>query len=155
MTPAINFAKREKVKFSIHEYDHDPSCESYGEEASVKLGIDNNRVYKTLVVSLGGKDLGVAIIPVSNMLDLKLFAKAVKVKKVAMADKKAVERSTGYILGGVSPIGQKKKLKTIIDASAKEFDTVFVSAGKRGLEIELSPNDLSGLTDGSFEKIGK
>lgn len=154
MTPAINYAKKEKKKFSLHEYDHDPKCESYGDEAAIKLGIDSGRVYKTLVVSLG-KELAVAIIPVSQMLDLKLFAKAVKTKKVAMADKKLVERSTGYVLGGVSPIGQKKKLRTVIDISAKDFETVYVSAGKRGLEIELSPLDLLELTSGIFEKIRK
>ena len=154
MTPAINYAKKEKIKFSLHEYDHDPKCESYGDEAATKLGIDSGRVYKTLVVSLG-KELAVAIIPVSQMLDLKLFAKSVKTKKVAMADKKLVERTTGYVLGGVSPIGQKKKLRTVIDISAKDFETIFVSAGKRGLEIELSPLDLLELTSGIFEKIRK
>jgi Cys-tRNA(Pro)/Cys-tRNA(Cys) deacylase len=155
MTPAINTAKKAKVDFHVHEYEHDPSSPSYGEEASIKLGIESQRVFKTLVVALGSTDLAVAVLPVSRQLDLKSYAKAVGVKKVVMADKKTAERITGYVLGGVSPIGQKRSLVTIIDGSARNFDTIFVSAGRRGLEIELSPEDLCLLTAGKFKDIGK
>ena len=155
MTPAIKTAKKANVIFHVHKYEHDPSSSSYGEEASSKLGIDADRVFKTLVVSIGDKEFAVAVLPVSRQLDVKLFAKALGIKKVMMADKKDVERMTGYVLGGVSPIGQSKRLLTVIDESAENFDTIFVSAGRRGLEIELSPKDLSSLTSGSFMNIGK
>lgn len=155
MTPAILTAKQAKINFRIHEYEHDPLAESYGEEASEKLGLDANRVFKTLVVSQDAKNLVVAVLPVSHQLDLKLLAKAIGAKKVAMADKKVVEKTTGYVLGGVSPIGQKRNLTTVIDKSAQDFETIFVSAGRRGLEIELSPNDLYSLTNAKFESIAK
>ena len=155
MTPAIDKANKANIKFQVHEYEHDPSSDSYGEEASEKLGIDKSRMFKTLVVSLEGTGLAVAVLPVSKQLDLKLYARTVGAKKAAMADKKAVERSTGYVLGGVSPIGQKRNLVTIIDESAKNFDTIFVSAGRRGLDIELSPDDLSLLTGANFGDIGR
>ena len=155
MTPAINKAKKSKIAFSVHEYEHDATAESYGMEAALKLGIEPERVFKTLVVSCGGKDLTVAILPVSHQLDLKRLAKTLGVKKVAMADAKLVEKVTGYVLGGVSPLGQKKQLKTVIDSSAEDFDTVFVSAGRRGLEIELSPRDLSSLTRAEFATVIK
>ncbi|MDA8141112.1 MAG: Cys-tRNA(Pro) deacylase [Desulfobacteraceae bacterium] len=155
MTPAINIAKKAKINFHIHEYDHDPASESYGEEAALKLGIDGNRVFKTLVVFSDSEGLSVAVLPVSHQLDLKRMAKALAAKKVTMADKSEVERVTGYVLGGVSPLAQKKKLITVIDDSAKSFDTIFVSAGRRGLEIELSAGDLKSLTNGRFYSIIK
>lgn len=154
MTPAIENVKKANIRFNIHEYHHDPASNSYGEEAAVKLGVDSLSVFKTLVVALDDKSLAVAVLPVSTQLNLKRFAKAAGIKKVTMADKKVVERTTGYLLGGVSPIGQKKKLKTIIDSSATDFETIYISAGRRGLELELSPNDLCLLTDGKFEDIG-
>jgi len=153
MTPAINLAKKNKIKYTVHEYDHDTSVQSYGLEASEKLGIEETRVFKTLVVMLQDKSLAVAIIPVSDMLNMKQMAKALGAKKCTMADKFDVERSTGYILGGVSPIGQKKLLKTVINISAKEFETIFISAGRRGLEIEISPLDLQKLTKANFENL--
>jgi Cys-tRNA(Pro)/Cys-tRNA(Cys) deacylase len=155
MTPAINILKKARIDFQVHAYDHDPKSTSYGEEAASKLGIDSNRVFKTLVVSIGKRDFGVAVVPVSHQLDLKRIAKALGVKKVAMADKTDAGRVTGYVLGGVSPIGQKNKLPTIIDASAKAFDTIFISAGRRGVQIELSSTDLCALTNGWFQCIGK
>jgi len=155
MTPGINAAKKAKIEYRVHEYDHDPSAESYGGEAAEKLGIAEDRVFKTLVVSFGAKDLAVAVLPVSTMLNLKQMAKALGVKKAAMADAADVERSTGYVLGGVSPLGQKKRLKTVIDASAREFETIHVSAGRRGLEIELAPNELAKLTNAVFADIGR
>lgn len=153
MTPAINAAIKNKVTHRIHEYSHDASAESYGLEAAEKLGVPGERVFKTLVVSLDSKELAVGIIPVASMLSMKLIAKAAGAKKAAMAAPADVERSTGYVLGGVSPLGQKKRLKTIIDSSASEFATVYVSAGRRGLEIELSPDDLKKLTSGLFADL--
>ena len=153
MTPGINVAKKAKIAYTIHQYSHDPASESYGLEAAEKMGVPAERVFKTLVVSLDNKDLAVAVVPVSSMLSMKLIAKAAGSKKAGMASASDVERSTGYVLGGVSPLGQKKRLKTVIDASAGSFPTIFVSAGRRGLEIELSPNDLRSLTNGSFAAI--
>jgi len=150
MTPAINLAKKNKINYTIHEYTHDTSVQSYGLEASQKLGIEEARVFKTLVVMIQDKSLAVAVIPVSSMLNMKQMAKALDAKKCAMADKFDVERSTGYILGGVSPLGQKKLLKTVIDSSAKKFKTIFISGGRRGLDIEISPLDLQKLIRGSF-----
>lgn len=153
MTPAINTAKKAKVDFNIHEYSHDPESDSYGQEAAEKLGVSPDQVFKTLVVSMNAKDLGVAVLPVSCQLNLKFFARAMGIKKAAMADKKLVEKTTGYILGGVSPIGQKKRLPTVVHDTAKNFKTIFVSAGKRGLDLELSPEDLVELTGGKFARI--
>ncbi|WP_319777876.1 Cys-tRNA(Pro) deacylase [Maridesulfovibrio sp.] len=154
MTPAINIAKKKKIKFKVHEYEHDPSAEAYGKEAAEKLGVDPERVFKTLVAG-SGRDLFVAVVPVMKMLDLKLLAKVVKVKKIAMADVQLVERTTGYVVGGVSPLGQKKLLPTVIDASAEDFETIYVSGGKRGLDIELAPQDLAGLLRASFAAISR
>ena len=153
MTPGINVAKKAKIAYTIHEYFHDPASESYGLEAAEKMGVPAERVFKTLVVSLDNKDLAVAVVPVSSMLSMKLIAKAAGSKKAVMAAASDVERSTGYVLGGVSPLGQKKRLKTVIDASAESFPTIFVSAGRRGLEIELNPHDLRNLTNGTFVAI--
>ncbi|AOW78213.1 aminoacyl-tRNA deacylase [Colwellia sp. PAMC 20917] len=153
MTPGINVAKKNKVSHKIHEYSHDETTESYGLEAAEKLGVIEQRIFKTLVVMLDDKTLAVGIIPVSAMLSMKLIAKAVGAKKANMADKSDVERSTGYVLGGVSPLGQKKALRTIVDASANHYASIYVSAGRRGLEIELSPADLIKLTNGMLAKI--
>ena len=153
MTPGINVANKNKITHTVHEYAHDSSAESYGLEAAEKLGVPVAKVFKTLVVSLDNKELAVAIIPVSSMLSMKLMAKAAGAKKATMATQSEVERSTGYVLGGVSPLGQKKRLKTIIDSSAKIQATIYVSAGRRGLEIELSPEDLEGLVSGVLAEI--
>jgi Cys-tRNA(Pro)/Cys-tRNA(Cys) deacylase len=155
MTPAINLAKQRKISHQVHEYVHDPAAESYGLEAAEKMGVAEARVFKTLVVSLDDGKLAVGIVPVSSMLSMKLIAKAAGAKKAAMADKMLVERSTGYVLGGVSPLGQKKRLPTFIDDSAQGFATIFVSAGRRGLEIELAPNDLRALLDGAFAPLSQ
>jgi len=153
MTPGINVAKKAKITHKVHEYAHDSSSESYGLEAAEKLGIPESRVFKTLVVSLDSKELAVGVIPVSSMLSMKLIAKAAGAKKAKMAEPSEVERSTGYVLGGVSPLGQKKRLKTIIDSSAKHHSTIYISAGRRGLEIELSPDDLIKLVNGDLAEI--
>jgi len=153
VTPAINVAKRAKVPHRVHEYQHDPAAESYGVEAAEKLGLAEVRVFKTLVVSLDGKELAVGVIPVSSLLNMKLIARAAGAKKAAMAAIPEVERATGYVVGGVSPLGQKRRLRTFIDASAQGFPTVFVSAGRRGLEIELAAADLRALTGAAFAEL--
>lgn len=153
MTPAINTAGKAKINYAVHEYSHDPSGESYGLEAAHKLGIPGERVFKTLVVSHGSKDFAVGVVPVSAMLNMKLMARVLGAKKAGMAKAQDVERATGYVLGGVSPLGQKKRLKTIVDVSALDYPTIFVSAGRRGLEIELKPQDLISLTNGAFAPI--
>lgn len=153
MTPGIIAAKKNKISFTIHEYSHDESSTSYGHEAAEKMDVPKERVFKTLVVSLDNKTLAVGIIPVSAMLSMKHIAKAASSKKAIMANKVDVERSTGYVLGGVSPLGQKRQLKTFIDSSAKHYSTIYVSAGRRGLEIELNPNDLTKITKGTFAML--
>jgi Cys-tRNA(Pro)/Cys-tRNA(Cys) deacylase len=153
MTPAVNFAKKAKIKFNLHRYNHDESAASFGEEAATKLNVNKERVFKTLVVSLDDKELAVAIAPVSKQLDLKACAAQFDAKKCRMADQKDVERSTGYVVGGVSPLGQKKMLRTVIDKSALALETIYVSAGKRGLQIELSPKDLCEAVNGAFASI--
>lgn len=153
MTPAINLAKKANITFKVHEYTHDPASESYGLEAAEKLGLSPTQVFKTLVVSLDGKELAVGILPVAAMLSMKHIAKAAHAKKAEMADKTLVARTTGYVLGGVSPLGQKKLLKTFVDTSALQFPTIYVSAGRRGLEIELAPQDLQSLTRAVFAPL--
>jgi Cys-tRNA(Pro)/Cys-tRNA(Cys) deacylase len=153
MTPGINAAKKAKINHKIHQYKHNPLTEGYGLEAAQKLGISEEKVFKTLVVALDNKALVVAVIPVSSMLSMKLIAKAAGAKKAVMAAEHDVERSTGYVLGGVSPLGQKKHLKTFVDCSAQDHATIYVSAGRRGLEIELSPSDLVNLVKGSVTPL--
>lgn len=153
MTPGINVAKQHKIDYKVHSYVHDPAIPSYGAEAAEKLGVSEDRVFKTLVVNLPDNTLAVGVVPVCSMLNMKRMAKALGVKKAAMASPADVERSTGYVLGGVSPLGQKKRLKTIIDSSATNHATIFVSAGRRGLEIELNPQDLQQLVNGIVADI--
>ena len=153
MTPAINLAKSLCLDYQVHEYSHDPSAESYGEEAADKLGVSPEQVFKTLVVIDEAAKLAVAIVPVCSKLNLKKVARALGCKKVQMADPKAVERSTGYVLGGVSPLGQKKRLPTVIDASAEQSATIYVSGGKRGLEIELPAAQLATTLQAKFADI--
>jgi Cys-tRNA(Pro)/Cys-tRNA(Cys) deacylase len=154
MTPAIYLARKFKIVHHVHEYTHNPGHESFGLEAAEKLGIPEQQVFKTLVVSLDNSSLAVAVVPVSTQLNMKSIAKVLGVKKAFMANALDVERSTGYVLGGVSPLAQKKKLGTVIDKSAEQFSTIFVSAGRRGLEIELSPWDLQKLTGATLAQIG-
>jgi Cys-tRNA(Pro)/Cys-tRNA(Cys) deacylase len=149
-TPAIAAAERAGVAFTVHEYAHDPRAESYGLEAAEKLGVDPARVFKTLVVEVDGR-LGVAVVPVAAQLDLK----ALGGKRAGLADRVAAERATGYVLGGISPLGQRKRLPTTLDSSALEHDTIHVSAGRRGLEIELPPEDLVRLTGADVRPIAR
>jgi Cys-tRNA(Pro)/Cys-tRNA(Cys) deacylase len=153
MTPAINLARKAGIKHLIHEYSHDPAHTSYGLEAAEKMGVEPARVFKTLIVATDTRELLVGIVPVTAQLNMKQIAKAAGAKKAAMAAAADVQRSSGYVLGGVSPLGQKKALRTFVDDSAQCFDTVFVSAGRRGLEIELSAADLAMLTRGTLAAI--
>ena len=153
MTPAINVAKKSKTLHKLHEYEHDSKVESYGLEAADKLNVEAQRVLKTLVVQVDVSSLVVAVLPVSAMLSMKHIAKAAGGKKASMAPKANVERSTGYVLGGVSPLGQRKSLPTYVDESAAHYDTIFISAGRRGLEIELAPSDLISLVRGQYAAL--
>ncbi|MGD1448881.1 Cys-tRNA(Pro) deacylase [Vibrio harveyi] len=155
MTPAINLAKKKKASHTIHQYEHDPRADSYGLEAAEVLGQDPKKVFKTLLFCLNGepKNLAVAIIPVDQKLNLKLAAKAAKGKKADMADPEIAQKTTGYVVGGISPLGQKKALPTFLHESATQQETICVSAGKRGLEIELAPKDLLSLTRGQFAPL--
>ena len=153
MTPAINTAKKAGIQYRIHEYNHDPSAASYGLEAAEKLGVSAEQVFKTLVVQLDNRELAVGVVPVDTLLNMKRIARAAGAKKADMAPAADVQRSSGYVLGGVSPLGQKKALRTFIDNSAQNFATIYVSAGRRGLEIELAAADLARLTRGSFADL--
>ncbi len=141
MTPAVLAAKRAGIDFTLHEYQHDPGTASYGLEAAEKLGLDPAQVFKTLVARVDGQ-LTVALVPVARTLDLKALAAAVGGKRAAMAELTDAERATGYVAGGISPLGQKKRLPMVVDASALALARMHVSAGRRGLEIELAPADL-------------
>jgi Cys-tRNA(Pro)/Cys-tRNA(Cys) deacylase len=153
MTPAINLLKKNKCDFKVHKYDHDPACTNFGDEAVVKLGLDANQVYKTLLVELSPKELVVCVLPVSNQLSLKDVAAAFGVKKAVMANKDEAQKVTGYLLGGISPLGQKKLLKTVLDESVNKFETIFISGGKRGLDIEVKPKDLQKLLNSKICEI--
>ncbi len=157
MTPAIDQAKKAGITFRVHEYVHDPRAEEYGLEAAQALGLDPRRVFKTLLVILDGdrKRLAVGIVPVQQLLNLKQMAKALRAKTAEMADPKDAERATGYTVGGISPLGQKKLLPTALDEAALAFSTIYVSGGKRGLDIELSPGDLVKLCKGLTAPIGR
>lgn len=145
MTPAINLLKKNKCDFKIHKYNHDPSCTNFGEEAAQKLGLDENQVFKTLLVELNPKELAVGIIPVNCSMSLKNIATVLKAKNAKMADKHEAQKVTGYLLGGISPLGQKKRLRTVINETAFSFETIYISGGRRGLDIELKPKDLEKL----------
>ncbi len=140
-TPATTLLDRQGVGYTVHSYDHDPRNPSYGPEASEALGVPAERLFKTLVAEVDGR-LTVAVVPVAGQLDLKALAAAAGGKRPAMADVAAAERATGYVSGGISPLGQRKRLPVIVDASALDLTTVFCSAGRRGLQIELAPGDL-------------
>jgi Cys-tRNA(Pro)/Cys-tRNA(Cys) deacylase len=152
-TPATAVLAAAGVSFNLHPYTHDPAAPSYGMEAAEVLGIDPARVFKTLMVEVDGK-LAVGVVPVSGSLDLKAIAAALGCKKAAMADPTAAERRTGYVLGGISPLGQRQPSPTVIDETALTLDTILVSGGRRGLDIELDPRELVRLTKAVTAAIG-
>ena len=154
MTPAVVALTKAGVGFTLHEYGHDPSAASYGLEAAEKLGVDPDQVFKTLMVSLDGR-LVVGIVPVTLMLDLKALARALGGSKAAMAAVSDAERATGYVAGGISPVGQKRRHPTVLDESAELFDTVFVSGGRRGLDVEIAPADLVEVTGAIMADISR
>lgn len=153
-TPATVALDRAGVAYTRHPYEHDPSAGSYGLEAAAALGVDPAQVFKTLLVDTG-TGLAVGIAPVDGQLDLKALAAAIGTKSVAMADPAAAERSTGYVVGGISPIGQKRALPTVLDDTAFGFETVYVSGGRRGFDIGLSPADLAAVTRAVRARIGR
>ncbi|GFM76744.1 Cys-tRNA(Pro)/Cys-tRNA(Cys) deacylase [Pseudomonas cichorii] len=155
MTPALDLLKTVRAEHRIHSYEHDPKAASYGLEAAEKLGLEPARVFKTLLASTEKGELLVAVVPVAGTLDLKALASAAAAKKTEMADPAAAQRATGYLLGGISPLGQKKRLRTFIDQSAQPFETIYVSAGRRGLEVELSAAVLAEHTRAEFAAIGR
>ena len=146
MTPAVKLLERDGAYFELRDYAHDPRAPAYGEEAARALGLDPDRVFKTLVARLDDGRLAVGIVPVSGQLDLKALARAAGARRATMAEPAEAERATGYVLGGISPLGQKKRLATFLDASAEAFERIHVSAGRRGLEIGLAPVDLIRLS---------
>ncbi len=155
MTPAIDLLKKVRAEHQVHSYSHDPKSASYGLEAAEKLGLDAARVFKTLLAKTERGELLVAVVPVAGMLDLKALAHAASAKKVDMADPQEAQRATGYLVGGISPLGQKKRLRTFIDESATQWPSIFISAGRRGLEVELSVATLAQQTQANLAAIGR
>ncbi|OQO92362.1 aminoacyl-tRNA deacylase [Saccharomonospora piscinae] len=151
-TPATALLTRRKVPHTVHTYDHDPREESYGSEAAAALGVAEERVFKTLVAEVDGQ-LTVGVVPVTGQLNLKALAAASGGKKAKLADATAAQRATGYVLGGISPLGQRTRLPLVVDVTVRRFDTVFCSGGRRGLEIELAPGDLVELTGATVAAI--
>ncbi|GAA3138189.1 Cys-tRNA(Pro) deacylase [Streptomyces rectiviolaceus] len=153
-TPATVALTAAGADYTVHAYEHDPAHPSYGEEAAQAMGVSPDRVFKTLVAEVDG-ELTVAVVPVAGTLNLKALAAAVSGKRAVMAGPAAAERTTGYVRGGISPLGQRKKLRTVLDDSASSHATVCVSAGRRGLEVELAPGDLARLTGAVLAPIGR
>ena len=151
-TPATNLLTSKSIDFKAHEYSHDPNSTSFGLEAAEKLGVDPNRVFKTLIANVD-ESFAVAIVPVNQQVSLKSLARTLGAKRAVMADPAQAARLTGYVVGGISPLGQKRLLSTVIDQSAKEFETILVSGGRRGFDIELSPQDLAELLSAVFAEI--
>jgi Cys-tRNA(Pro)/Cys-tRNA(Cys) deacylase len=153
-TPATVALTKAKVEFTTHAYEHDPAAKSYGLEAAEALGLAPEQVFKTLLVEVDGK-LAVGVVPVAKQLDLKAIAAAAGGKKAVMADPAAAERTTGYVVGGISPIGQKRALPTVVDSTATDRPTIYVSGGRRGLDIGLSPSDLIAMTKARTAAIAR
>ncbi|GAA3426424.1 Cys-tRNA(Pro) deacylase [Streptosporangium sandarakinum] len=153
-TPATIALAKAGIGFTLHPYEHDANAQAYGEEAADALGVPYERIFKTLVAEVEG-GLAVAVVPVAGKLDLKAFAAALGGKRAAMADAAKVERVTGYVVGGISPLGQRRPLPTVVDDSALGFETIYFSAGRRGLQIETAPAELVRLTAAVTAPIGK
>ncbi|EPC01822.1 hypothetical protein L861_21595 [Litchfieldella anticariensis FP35 = DSM 16096] len=155
MTPAVKALERAGMDFTLKEYSHDPKAPAYGEEAAEALGLSSREVFKTLLARLDDDRLVVAIVPVAAQLDLKALARAAKAKRARMADPSEAERATGYVVGGISPLGQKKRLPTFLDTSAENLPLLHVSGGRRGLEIALAPADLERLTQATLANLAR
>lgn len=153
MTPAIELLERTGTAHRVLSYEHDPRAESYGAEAAEVLGLDPARVFKTLLATVDGSETVVAVLPVAQRLDLKALARAAGGKKATMADPAAAERLTGYVVGGISPLGQRRRLRTFVDATARELAEINVSGGRRGLEVALAPDALAGMLSASFHPL--
>jgi Cys-tRNA(Pro)/Cys-tRNA(Cys) deacylase len=153
-TPATRAAQQAGIAFSVHEYAHEPGA-AYGLEAAVALGCGPARVFKTLVVRMSATQHAIAVVPVAAQVQLKAVAAATGAKSAELADPDDAQRLTGYVLGAISPLGQKRRLRTVVDASAGTFPTIFVSAGRRGLEIEVAPADLVRLTGATVAEIAR
>jgi Cys-tRNA(Pro)/Cys-tRNA(Cys) deacylase len=153
-TPATTTLAAAGVAFTPRAYEHDPTSVSYGLEAALALGVEPGRVFKTLLVT-GDGGLAVGIVPVARLLDLKAMAAALGVKRVAMAEPAVAERATGYVVGGISPVGQRRRLPTVLDGSARSFGTILVSGGRRGLDLEVAPADLLRVTQGRTAPIAR
>lgn len=151
-TPATVLLTKAKVPFTLHPYEHDARSTAFGDEAAAALGVDPARIFKTLIAAVEGK-LACAVVPVAARLDLKAFAAALGGKRAELADPAAAARATGYVVGGISPLGQRSRLPVVVDASAETFDTVYVSAGRRGLQVELAPADLVRTTGARLAAI--
>jgi Cys-tRNA(Pro)/Cys-tRNA(Cys) deacylase len=151
-TPATALLAREKVSYTLHPYRHDPRADGFGEEAAAALGVAPERIFKTLVGLVDGR-LACAVVPVAGRLDLKAFAAALGGKRAELAEPAAAARATGYVVGGISPLGQRSRLPVVVDESAAAFESVYVSAGKRGLQVELAPSDLLRLTGATAASI--
>ncbi len=153
MTPAITLLERADVAHRVVTYEHDPDHPSYGSEAADALGLPPGRVFKTLLATVDGAETVVAVVPVDRRLDLKALARAAGAKRAAMAEPALAERLSGYVVGGISPLGQRRRLRTFIDRSASDLDEVHVSGGRRGLEVALDPTDLAGLVSATFSPL--
>lgn len=153
-TPATLALERAGVPFTPHVYEHHETATNFGEEAAAALGLREEQVFKTLVVSVDGT-LAVAIVPVANRLDLKAIAAAVGGKKATLADPALAEKRTGYVVGGISPVGQRSRIRTVLDVSAQTYPTIFVSGGRRGFDIEIAPGDLQAVTEATTAQIAR
>ena len=155
MTPGVDAARAAGIAFEIAQYEHNPRSTAYGLEAAEALGVPPERMFKTLVTKLDDGRLAVGIVPVDRQLDLKVLARALAARRADMADPAEAQRATGYVVGGISPLGQKRQLPTALDQSALDHDTIYVSAGRRGLEIILAPTDLQRLTDATIASLAR
>jgi Cys-tRNA(Pro)/Cys-tRNA(Cys) deacylase len=151
-TPATALLSRRRIAYTLHPYDHDPRAQAYGQEAAAALGVDPARIFKTLIARVDGK-LACAVVPVSTRLDLKRFAASLGGKRAELGEPAAAARATGYVVGGISPIAHKSRLPVVVDQSVESFPTVYVSAGKRGLQVQLAPADLVAVTDATLAPI--
>ncbi|MGB1884300.1 MAG: Cys-tRNA(Pro) deacylase [Gammaproteobacteria bacterium] len=155
MTPAIKLLQKRSIEHQVLTYEHDPDARAYGLEAAEKLGLDPAHVFKTLIVELDSGPLAMGIVPVAQTLNMKAMARACAARKAQLAERKDAERATGYVMGGISPLGQKKRLPCVLDKSATDLQTVYVSGGRRGLDLALAPGALIELLEAKLESIAR